>query len=135
VWNIQGGIKSVIDSAAIIHDMTKLGIQVCALQDTHCGAYGFSNDMGTIFGLEAPPDTPTMKCFGQGFFNSKALLPHFARTKVISNRISVLQIILNRPNHRRPSMFVIINEYAPHSLYTCEDVDAYYKQLSDTIRT
>ena len=134
-WNIQGGIQSLEDSKILINDMAKHKVEICCLQETRCGEYNYTNEQGTLICLESEDNTPVHRKYGQGFYISKKWMPHFWGIKRISNRISVINFLLNKSKARN-SQLTIINVYAPTSLLVNGDIkeaEIFYEQLQATI--
>eukprot|EP01041_Mallomonas_annulata_P006543 gene6543-13238_t len=115
-WNLQGKLQDPFHQELLDKDM-----------ETRCESMNTKLENGTIICLKPNPLTPAHQQYGQGFYISNKLIPHFRSIKYISDRISVIQFHLNRSD-RRPTKLTIINVYAPTSqrVNTNEESKSHY---------
>ena len=99
--NIQGGIQTAQDSDMLLNDLQKYELDVVCLQETRYGAFNQRSEKGIIICLETEPETPIHQQYGQGFYVTNQWMSHLHSTRRVSNRISVIQLLVGNTSHCR----------------------------------
>lgn len=134
-WNTQGGFRSQQDYETVIEDMIKYDVHIGCFQETRCEDYLHSSKNGMIICIGASPDTVPQKRYGQGFFISSQWIENYIGYEKINDRISILNLMLNRTKDKQVIM-KIINIYCPTSQYgktNPAERDKFYDTLNQTI--
>lgn len=141
-WNIQGGINSKREAEIMMQDLISRKVDIGCLQETKCGIFQHETKDGHLFiALDHLDSTPIPLRYGQGFFISNRMRDRFMGTIKISERISILRLMMNAPqrskHHRRTkaSIISIINVYAPtaeRARNYPEEYNTFYDQLNKT---
>lgn len=125
-WNIQGGLNSAAEINILISDLARYKSHIGCLQETHASDFSFTSDhLGKLICIAAPPNTPSHLQYGLGFWIARALIPNVYKVKGISNRIAIIQLLINpmEPANKQ-NLMTIINVYAPTSVRVNENISA-----------
>lgn len=135
-WNIQGGLRTQYNMELLSEDMEKYKVQIACLQETHCENSNYTTDSNGHIICYGGLNENKHKRYGMGFYYSKHWADSFYGTKYISDRICIIQFLLN-PASARLSMLTIINVYGPTSqLALLDDLElaSFYSKLHETMQ-
>ena len=156
-WNIQGGVKNMLDLDILMKDLVVRKLDIACLQETRITEDSFLIVNRPAYGwlLNCGQETSTDKNhqYGMGFYVSNKMYNFYIGHKMISNRIAYIQFeiptkqknINNNGKKRKlenqtkyiekNKIITIINIYAPTSPVAeknPEEEDKFYEQLTKT---
>jgi exonuclease III len=126
-WNVHGGIKGKSENAQLLmKDLERTRTDLACLQETYTKDVKYGSGKGKLHCFSGR--------YGQAFYVSTRLAAHLYGYEKITDRISVLYLMLSKSP--RATYMAVINVYGPTSMLAQRQpaiLDTFYEDLASTL--